>query len=87
MKKSIVNLIDVLKAEHYNLPVAATNMGNMLKQVCNVAPLYMFRKSDIKPTVNTANIESDLKTLIQIINGNWKFDESSQAANDLNIKK
>ncbi|CAG4975857.1 unnamed protein product [Parnassius apollo] len=38
-------------------------------------------------SVETAAVEADLKTLIHLIKTNWKFDVSSQACNDLNLKK
>lgn len=36
--------------------------------------------------VDAGKIEADLKTLIQFIESNWKYDVSTQAATDLNKK-
>lgn len=71
-------------SQRFASPTLALNMGT-LKQCCNIALVHTIKKSF--PSVRTANIESDLRTLIQLIDGNWKFDVSSQAANDLNIQK
>lgn len=37
--------------------------------------------------VDTGKLEANLKTLIQLIESNWKYDVSTQAATDLNKKK
>ncbi|XP_044752036.1 uncharacterized protein LOC123311961 [Coccinella septempunctata] len=72
-------------SQRFASPTLALNMGTTLKQCCNIALVLTIKKSF--PSVQTANFESDLRTLIQLIEGNWKFDVSSQAANDLNIQK
>ena len=62
-------------------------MGTILKQCCDIALLHVLKKSDTLPTINSAEAEVDLKTLTKLIEDYWKFDISSQAANDLNLKK
>lgn len=61
-------------------------MGTTLKQCCEIALLYTLKQSK-EFSVESANREGDIKTLIQLISGNWKFDVSSQAANDLAVQK
>nr|CAI5826301.1 unnamed protein product [Callosobruchus analis] len=39
------------------------------------------------PSIQSGDVEAELKTLVQLIEGNWKFDVSSQAATDLNMQK
>ncbi|XP_060522382.1 uncharacterized protein LOC132699597 [Cylas formicarius] len=71
----------------YQAPTFALNMGTTLKQCCDIALVYSFKKSDYLASTYSATQEADLKTLIQLINGNWKFDVSNQASSDLNINK
>ncbi|XP_072377251.1 uncharacterized protein [Diabrotica undecimpunctata] len=52
---------------------------------CDIALMLNAKKSEF--TVRSASAKADLKSLIQIIEGNWKYDISSQAANDLDMKK
>lgn len=71
----------------YQAPTFALNMGTTLKQCCDIALVHVLKKSEAFPSIHTANVEAELKTLMQLIQGNWRFDVSSQAANDLNINK
>lgn len=73
--------------DRYETPTFAMNISTSIKQCCNIAITFALKKQGPYMEVNTAEIESDLKTLIQIIDANWKFDVSSQAATDLNKKK
>ncbi|CAH0552474.1 unnamed protein product [Brassicogethes aeneus] len=75
------------ESKTYQAPTFALNMGTTLKQCCDIALVYTLKKSQKLSTVSLANQEADLKTLIQLINSNWKFDVSSQASSDLNIQK
>ncbi|CAG9788289.1 unnamed protein product [Diatraea saccharalis] len=72
------------QTDRYGAPTYAMNISTSLKQCCNIAIMATL-KSD--SSVKTAVIEADLKTLIHLIESNWKFDVSSQASNDLNLKK
>ncbi|CAG9827845.1 unnamed protein product [Diabrotica balteata] len=65
-------------------PTYALNIGTSLKQCCDIA-LHMISKNE--PTIETANCESNLKTLINLFHSNWRFDISNRAGNDLNLKK
>lgn len=71
----------------YKSPTFALHMGTTLKQCCDIALVYALKKSNLFPTIQTANAEAELKTLMQLIEGNWRFDVSSQAASDLNLQK
>lgn len=71
----------------YQAPTLALNMGTTLKQCRDIALVHVLKKSEAFPSIDSANVEADLKTLMQLIQGNWRFDVSSQAANDLNVKK
>lgn len=73
--------------DRYETPTFAMNISTSIKQCCNIAIIFALKKQAPYMEISTAVIESDLKTLIQIIDANWKFDISSQAANDLNKKK
>lgn len=75
------------ECKSYKSPTIALNMGTTLKQCCDIALVHALKKSQELSTINSANQEADLKTLMQLIIGNWKFDVSSQAASDLNIQK
>lgn len=48
--------------------------------------MQIVKIKDLNITITT-EIEADIKTLIQLIPSQWKFEITSQASNDLNIKK
>lgn len=73
--------------DRYESPTFAMNICTSIKQCCNIAILFVLKKHGPYMEINTAEVEADLKTLIQIIDSNWKFDISSQAASDLNTNK
>lgn len=73
--------------EFYKSPTYAMNMGTSLKQCCDIALLNVYKRKSVSEQISLAGYESDLKTLIHLIDSQWKFDVSSQAANDLNIAK
>ncbi|KAL4702106.1 hypothetical protein ACJJTC_008136, partial [Scirpophaga incertulas] len=68
----------------YNSPSYAMNIATSLKQCCNIALLESYKAES---GFNRKEIQIDLKTLTSIIQSNWKFDVSSQAADDLNMKR
>ncbi|XP_060525289.1 uncharacterized protein LOC132701425 [Cylas formicarius] len=70
--------------EVFVAPTYAMNISTSLRQCCDIAT-YMTIKSE--PSVETANIESRLKTMVNLLASNWRFDISSRAGNDLNISK
>ncbi|CAG5057612.1 unnamed protein product [Parnassius apollo] len=72
------------KTDRYGAPTYAMNISTSLKQCCNIAIMTTLKSGS---SVETAAVAADLKTLIHLIKTNWKFDVSSQACNDLNLKK
>ncbi|XP_072387629.1 uncharacterized protein [Diabrotica undecimpunctata] len=73
------------ESKTFKAPSFAKNIGTTIKQCCDIALMLNAKKSEF--TVRSASAKADLKSLIQIIEGNWKYDISSQAANDLDMKK
>ncbi|CAH2008392.1 unnamed protein product [Acanthoscelides obtectus] len=100
LEPTIHNLFDGLKPEHYDQLVEATksvanydtvndtfdsptfamNISTALKQCCDIA-IHMVIKNE--PSVETAS----LKTMINLLQSNWRFDVSGRAGNDLNLIK
>ncbi|KAJ8965478.1 hypothetical protein NQ314_004103 [Rhamnusium bicolor] len=62
-------------------------MGTTLKKCAELAIVFVLKRKQIAETVTSAEAEVDLKTLIQVIELQWQYEVSSQAANDLNINK
>ncbi|KAL4718947.1 hypothetical protein ACJJTC_005242 [Scirpophaga incertulas] len=73
--------------DKYESPTFAMNIVSSLKQCANIAILYALKKKEEYFSVQTAEAEANLKTLIQLLTDNWRYDISAQAANDLNLKK
>jgi hypothetical protein len=71
----------------YLSPTVAMNISTSLKQCCDIAISYAYKKTGVFSTVSSAKVVADLKTLIHLFETNWKFDISSQAASNLNLKK
>lgn len=65
-------------------PTFALNICTSLKQCCDIA-LHMVAKAEA--SVESANYEASLKTMKNLLDSNWRFDISSRACSDLNIKK
>ncbi|XP_045488679.1 uncharacterized protein LOC123690070 isoform X1 [Pieris rapae] len=76
-----------IEKDRYETPTFAMNLSTTLKQCCNIAIMCALKKQGPYTEVDTGKIEADLKTLIQLIESNWKYDVSTQAATDLNKKK
>lgn len=71
----------------YLSPTVAMNISTSLKQCCDIAISYAYKKTGVFSTVSSVKVVADLKTLIHLFETNWKFDISSQAASNLNLKK
>lgn len=82
----IVAKFDV-KKERFDSPTYAMNIGTYLKQCAEIAILLVLKRKQVAETVTSAEREADLKTLIRIIETQWQYEISSQAANDLNLNK
>lgn len=76
-----------IEKDRYETPTFAMNLSTTLKQCCNIAIMCALKKQGPYTEVDTGKIEANLKTLIQLIESNWKYDVSTQAATDLNKKK
>ncbi|XP_060517578.1 uncharacterized protein LOC132696646 [Cylas formicarius] len=59
--------------EVFVAPTYAMNISTSLRQCCDIAT-YMTIKSE--PSVETTNIESRLKTMVNLFSSNWRFDIS-----------
>ncbi|KAK9709410.1 hypothetical protein QE152_g26654 [Popillia japonica] len=73
--------------ENYGAPTLVLNIGTSLKQCCEIAVLHILKRKNIAQTLETASVEADIKTLVNLIEAHWKYDISSQASQDLNIKR
>lgn len=73
--------------ELYKSPTYALNFGTSIKQCCEIAILHALKKKGVAENITTAEIEADLKSVIQLVTAHWKFSISAQAGNDLNINK
>lgn len=72
------------KTDQYGALTYALNISTSLKQCCNIALMTIIKSCSSVPANNTA---SDVKTLIQLIQKNWRFNVSSQGYSVLNLKK
>ncbi|KAK4881867.1 hypothetical protein RN001_005186 [Aquatica leii] len=71
----------------YLSPTFAMNISTSIKQCCDIAIAYNYKKSNSHLSVSSSEIEANLKTLIHLFKSSWKFEISSQAGNNLNINK
>lgn len=71
----------------YGSPTYALNFGTTIKQCCEIAILHALKKKGVAEKISTAEIEVDLKSVIQLVTAHWKFSISAQAGNNLNINK
>lgn len=71
----------------YRTPPFALHMGTTLQQCYKLPSVHALKKSNAIPNVHSANLEVGLKTLIQLMDVNWRFDVSNQAASDFNLRK
>ncbi|XP_064071887.1 uncharacterized protein LOC135193415 [Vanessa tameamea] len=73
--------------DRFETPTFAMNVSTTLKHCCHIAIMLALKKQGPYMDVETGKIEADLKTMVNLIESNWKYDISSQAATDLNKKK
>lgn len=62
------------------------NISTALKNCCVIAINFALKKKAIIPNLHSEEVEANLKTLMHLIETNWRYDVSSQAADDLNVK-
>ncbi|CAH0550878.1 unnamed protein product [Brassicogethes aeneus] len=75
----------------YNVPTYAMNLATSLKQcsqppVCCEIALTLYLTGKV-PSQSVAETEVKLKNMILLLNTNWRYEISSQAGGDLNLKK
>ncbi|CAH1986997.1 unnamed protein product [Acanthoscelides obtectus] len=76
-----------VEKDKFESPTYAMNMGTNLKQCAEIAIIFALKRKQIALTVSSAEAEADLKTLIKVIESQWQYEISSQAASDININK
>ncbi|KAK5647978.1 hypothetical protein RI129_002870 [Pyrocoelia pectoralis] len=74
-------------SEIYFSPTIAMNIATSLKQCCDIAITYAYKRDSNYLQITTAEAEAQLKTLIKLFETNWKFEVSTAAANNLNLNK
>lgn len=52
-----------------------------------ISIIFALKRKNVAHIIPSAEVEADLKTLIQIIQAQWQYEVCSQAVTDLNIKK
>ncbi|XP_050505687.1 uncharacterized protein LOC126883959 [Diabrotica virgifera virgifera] len=73
--------------ECFKSPTFAMNISTTLKQCCDLALVFALKRKDIYSTVSVAEAEAAIKTMSQLISANWKYDISTEAANNLSTNK
>ncbi|KAF5281186.1 hypothetical protein FQA39_LY17857 [Lamprigera yunnana] len=73
--------------DKFGSPTYAMNICTSLKECCNIAIVFALKRKFCYSTINSAQAESNLKTMVHLLGSNWKFDISNQAADDLNMSK
>lgn len=73
--------------EIFASPTYAMNIQTSLKQCCDIAILVTLKRKFNQLPVSTAEAESNFKTFKQLLEDAWKFEISTVAAADLNVKK
>lgn len=63
------------------------NIKNSLLQCCDIAILMTLRRKHANNNIKTAEIEANFNTFKQLLKDTWRFEVSTTAAADLNIKK
>ncbi|KAG5872200.1 hypothetical protein JTB14_011072 [Gonioctena quinquepunctata] len=71
--------------ESFEAPTFAMNICTSIKQFCDIALNFALKKKHHYVSIQTAEAEADLKTMIHLFNSNWRFEISNQAGNDLNL--
>ncbi|XP_074035312.1 uncharacterized protein [Leptinotarsa decemlineata] len=89
---SLVNATKVVakynvEKDKFESPTYAMNIGTYLKQCAEIAIVFALKRKQVSETVLSAEAEADLKTLVQVIDSQWQYEVSSQAASDLNMNK
>lgn len=70
--------------DSYRSPTYAVNIGKPIKDCCEIGMTFALKKKFFS---TSTGIYEDLKTTIQLIQSNWQYDVSSQAASNLNMNR
>lgn len=71
----------------YDSPTYALNLGTALKHCCDLAIIYALKRKRCYSSVAAADAEADLRAVMHLIESQWKYEISSQAGNDLRLRK
>lgn len=73
--------------ELFKSPTYAMNIATSLKQCCDIAIINALKRKETFEIDDSIYTEKNLKTMIHLLESNWKFDISSQAAANLNSQR
>lgn len=71
----------------YESPSLALTIGTLMKQSCELALTFAIKKKYGYQYYLADDAQKEIQTLIQLIESQWRFDISSQASEDLSMKK
>ncbi|KAG5861571.1 hypothetical protein JTB14_036460 [Gonioctena quinquepunctata] len=71
--------------ESFEAPTFAMNICTSIKQCCDITLNFALKKKHHYVSIQTAEAEADLETMIHLFNSNWRFEIPNQAGNDLNL--
>ncbi|KAL1492583.1 hypothetical protein ABEB36_010823 [Hypothenemus hampei] len=71
----------------FKSPTFAMNIATSLKQCCDIALGFAYKRHESYLSVAAKDAEADIKTLIMLFTSNWRFEISTQANQNLNINK
>jgi hypothetical protein len=87
IEPTITTMLSALQPHNFDVFVEAAKQLGRYDAEKDVVTLYAYKKTGVFSTVSSVKVVADLKTLIHLFETNWKFDISSQAASNLNLKK
>ncbi|CAG9834563.1 unnamed protein product [Diabrotica balteata] len=73
--------------DSFDAPSYAMNIVNSLKQCCDIAINFVIKKAANYESITAAEAEAQLRTMLHLFTTNWRYEISSQAANNLNLKR
>lgn len=81
----IIAKYDIVQ-DKYNSPTFAMNISRSLKDCCDIAILHIIKRKHNYLNLSAAEAEENIKTFKNLLESTWKYEISSQASNDLNMK-
>ncbi|XP_050516234.1 uncharacterized protein LOC126891100 [Diabrotica virgifera virgifera] len=73
--------------DSFDAPSYAMNIVNSFKQCCDIAINFGIKKKANYESITAAEAEAQLRTMLHLFTTNWRYEISSQAANNLNLKR